>query len=273
MKKNYLIYLIFAVSILFASCGKKDQTETTLKNVPETTVTVAKTPTATVPATSATEVSASEPPASETEPSQSAELPTEEPPPTPVIEATSDAFEVQVVFKTTAQATQTSQATQEVTTAPTPAPTPTPTPEPTPAPEPVKQVVRNAPYSFAFKGVSIALGANADDVTSRLGEPNSVFEAASCAVVGLDKNFYYSGVEVYAAYPDGADGYISSIIITGSAKTPEGAGNGMTREQIEAIYGSDYADMGASISYTYGNTELQFIFEGGSVAQTAYYLQ
>ena len=48
-------------------------------------------------------------------------------------------------------------------------------------------------YSFSYNGVNIAPGDSFAEIQSRLGNPTSYFEAASCAFDGNDKIYTYGG--------------------------------------------------------------------------------
>ena len=125
-------------------------------------------------------------------------------------------------------------------------------------------------FSFAFKGTQITVNENMADVLAALGEPQSYFEAESCAFEGLDKTYTYAGF-VITTRPDGDRDFINSIRLTDdSTTTREGAYIGCTADQVRAIYGGTEDDLESALNYTKGDSMLSFIFENGAVISIEY---
>ena len=123
-------------------------------------------------------------------------------------------------------------------------------------------------YTLSFKDASIDVtpDQNMAEVIAALGDPDSYFEAASCAFEGLDKTYMYGHVEV-DTYPQGDEDFISSIyFLDDIPATNEGIRVGSSQEEMEAAYGTDYTAVGTECVYAKGNSELRIIVEGGRVS-------
>lgn len=99
-------------------------------------------------------------------------------------------------------------------------------------------------------GAKVQLGGVFDEaLAAALGEPLDVQEAVSCHYDGFDTIYYYDGFAIYT-YLFKEDKIIYSIELESTdSKTPEGAAVGMTRAEIEAIYGGEYSELANGISY------------------------
>ncbi len=117
---------------------------------------------------------------------------------------------------------------------------------------------------------AVKIDADMADVLAALGEPLKYFEAASCAFDGLDKTYTYAGY-VILTRPDGKKDYVNSIQLSDdSVTTPEGAYIGMTGEAVKDIYGKPTDETATLISYTEGNTTLNFILKDATVISIEY---
>ena len=115
----------------------------------------------------------------------------------------------------------------------------------------------------------VAIDDDMADVLKALGEPLSFFEAASCAFEGMDKTYTYSGF-VITTRPDGEKDYVNSIRLTDdSVVTPEGVYIGCSADDVTAAYGEGSRTENV-ISYTKGNTAMNFVLEGGKVISIEY---
>ena len=117
---------------------------------------------------------------------------------------------------------------------------------------------------------AVKIDADMADVLEALGQPLKYFEAASCAFDGLDKTYTYAGY-VILTRPDGKKDYINSIQLTDdSVQTPEGAYIGMTTEAVKGIYGDPTEETATLLSYTDGNTTLNFVLKDAKVISIEY---
>lgn len=137
------------------------------------------------------------------------------------------------------------------------------------AAEPAAAPPEPAAYVLQTDGGAVAINDDMADVLSRLGEPKSYFEAASCAFEGLDKTYTYSGF-VLTTRPDGDKDYVNSIVLTDdSVTTSEGLYIGCAMEEVFAVYGG-LEDVDTLASYTKGGTMLNFIAQDGVVVSIEY---
>jgi len=124
-------------------------------------------------------------------------------------------------------------------------------------------------YVFLVNDFAVSIDQDMAEVLAALGEPQSYFEAASCAFEGLDKTYTYPGFQLVTR-PEGDKDYVNSILLTDdSVTTPEGLYIGSSEEDITAAYGEGEAT-GAAIMYTKGGVTLSFILEGGKVISIEY---
>ena len=140
--------------------------------------------------------------------------------------------------------------------------------ETTPSPTPDAQA--GSKYVFSYKGVSLPMNAEFAPLLETLGEPDSYFEAASCAFDGLDKFYTYGGMEL-TTYPDGDQDYISAIrLLDDSLSTPEGITLGCTPEDATAAYGEAGEVAGDLYIWSDGDATLSVLFEDGKAISIEY---
>lgn len=129
--------------------------------------------------------------------------------------------------------------------------------------------VEPSTYVFQTGDCTIAIDQDMAEVLTALGEPQSYFEAASCAFEGLDKTYTYGGFQVLTR-PDGDKDYVNSILLTDdSVTTPEGLYIGASKEDVTAVYGEGES-LGSGIMYTKENVTLSFILENDAVISIEY---
>ncbi len=104
---------------------------------------------------------------------------------------------------------------------------------------------------ITISGVELALGAEfAADKAEALGTPQEVVQAPSCHYDGSDSIYTYQGFSLYT-YMQEDKAILYSVEITDAGlTTPEGAKTGMTRAEIQQIYGDAYEDAPAGIAYS-----------------------
>lgn len=128
-------------------------------------------------------------------------------------------------------------------------------------------------YVLTYRDCPLPMNAEFGPLRAFLGEPDSYFEAASCAFDGLDKTFTYPGLEIIT-YPDEEKDnvdYISSVrLLDNTVSTPEGVTIGSTSAEVTAAYGEDYTAFGTQYSYENGDATLNFLFDGDSVISVEY---
>ncbi len=140
-----------------------------------------------------------------------------------------------------------------------------------PQPQTGGSTVKEDPgYHLEYKGVQIAVETLSTPILEALGEPMNYFEAPSCAFVGMDKIYTYSGFEFQTYTKDEKD-YIASIrFLDDSITTPEGIGLNASLEDVTAAYGKDYKQSFTQYTYTKGKCNLSFILENNEVVSVEY---
>ncbi len=126
-----------------------------------------------------------------------------------------------------------------------------------------------------INGVELALNAAfTTEMETALGEADQVIEAPSCHYEGLDSIYYYPGFTLYT-YKQKEQSILYSVEVTDSAiATPEGAKTGMSREEVSALYGTEYEETPTGISYAIGEgMKLNFRLTDGAVALIEYYAE
>ncbi len=140
-----------------------------------------------------------------------------------------------------------------------------------PKPQAGNSTVKEDPgFVFEYKGVQINMDAPSDKILEALGEPMNYFEAPSCAFMGMDKVYTYSGFD-FQTYTENDKDYIASIhFLDDSVTTPEGVGLYSTMEDMIAAYGKDYKQSFSQYTYTKGKCSLSFIIENNEVVSVEY---
>ena len=111
-----------------------------------------------------------------------------------------------------------------------------------------------------------ALGEDAAALVEALealtGAPLEMTETVSCMFSGMDREFAGDDVLV-GTYPIGTDGgdVVESVMVfTDALTTARGAAVGMTKEEIETLYGADYFLDWDTMIYSLGELEPQLMF-------------
>ncbi len=121
------------------------------------------------------------------------------------------------------------------------------------------------------KNVSVTTDLDMAKVLDELGEANSYFESASCAFKGLDKVYTYDHFRI-ETYPDDDKDKISSIVLLDDLiATPEGLTIGMTEQDVENTYGTDFENIKGMKVYTKDESHLAFVIQDGVVESIQYY--
>lgn len=125
-------------------------------------------------------------------------------------------------------------------------------------------------YAFIYQDVVIEMDADAAPIIEQLGEPDSYFEAPSCAFEGIDKMYTYRGFEL-DTYPTDDKDYISAVIFKDDTLvTPEGIGIGDSVSRLEEVYGTQWHDEDGMMVYEKDGMKLCFIIGDDSVISVEY---
>lgn len=125
---------------------------------------------------------------------------------------------------------------------------------------------------FTASGQEFYLGMVVEkEMLAALGTPVDVMEAPSCHFDGSDTIYVYDSFSLYT-YLNGEDNILYLIELTGEqAATALGARTGMTRTEIEALYGMGDEVGGAYLVYPLSDTTvLQIGFDGDVVSWIEY---
>ena len=125
-------------------------------------------------------------------------------------------------------------------------------------------------YLPSYQDVVIEIDAEAAPIIEKLGEPNSYFEAPSCAFEGIDKMYTYNSFEV-DTYPSKTQDYISTIIFKDDViTTTEGVGIGDSVDKVMEVYGEDGSNEDGMLVFEKDGMKLCFIIQDDTVASVEY---
>ncbi len=125
-------------------------------------------------------------------------------------------------------------------------------------------------YTFKANEVLFAVNEKAEDTLEKLGEPQNVFEAPSCAFDGMDRIYRYDHFSIQTNEKKGEE-YITVItFLDDLIKTQEGVSIGMTQSAMEQVYGSNYERNQNWITYFGQDTALRFVVEEGKIRAITY---
>ncbi len=125
-------------------------------------------------------------------------------------------------------------------------------------------------YIFESNGVEIKVDEEVSGIVEQLGEPEKYYEEPSCAAQGIAKIYTYPGFRM-ETYPDGDKDLVACVILKDdSVATPEGVDLSMGKDDIVAVYGSDYAESENSMVYEKRGTKLSFILDGDDIVSIEY---
>lgn len=125
-------------------------------------------------------------------------------------------------------------------------------------------------YVYEQAGVTIGVDMDMAELIAALGEPDSYFEAASCAFEGLDKTYTYGSVEIMT-YEMNQKDYVSSIYFKDDmVSTKEGVSLFMTKADMIKAYGENEPDELGMYVYERDGMKLQFILSGEEIISIEY---
>lgn len=121
-------------------------------------------------------------------------------------------------------------------------------------------------FTLTLEETAFVLGGDAAALVEALealtGAPLAVTETVSCMFSGMDREFANDAalVGTYPIGPDGSDVVESVMVFTDALATTRGAAVGMTKEEIEALYGTDYFLDWDTMIYSLGDLAPQLMF-------------
>lgn len=124
--------------------------------------------------------------------------------------------------------------------------------------------------AFHYNGVEIKMDAEAAPILEQLGKPKTCTEEASCAFEGSDRAYYY-GSFYLKTYENAQKEYILSLwFADDSAQTDEKITIGMSKKQVEDVYGENCFNGTNSFSLKSGKTKLTIILKDDYVSSIQY---
>ena len=124
-------------------------------------------------------------------------------------------------------------------------------------------------FYFCIRGVGFTVGEDAEEIVDRLGNPDRVLCADSCAGEGKDIQYIYGGFKIHA-HEGGGKSRITQIEITSDAyATAEGAKIGISRSELVQIYGVGIEENGV-IDYVGEECILRFYLINSRVYRIKY---
>ena len=127
-------------------------------------------------------------------------------------------------------------------------------------------------YFFEANGVTFCVGDDAMAVADRLGTPNKSSRAPSCAGVGEDIVYVYSGFRVTAYSEQNKEKIVGIELTNDLFSTVEGVSIGTDSDAVRDIYGTPDSISGAMMEYKSGGVRLQFSISDGKVKAIKYLL-
>lgn len=126
-------------------------------------------------------------------------------------------------------------------------------------------------FVLTYNGVDIHPGETTEEALAALGEPDSSFEAASCAFEGMTYYYSYTGFEFDTYKVDDVDCVCTIVITSDLVSTPEGITIGDDLNKLDKVYGEDFEVNGMTRVYRKGSSKLVVIHDGAMVTSIEYY--
>ena len=128
-------------------------------------------------------------------------------------------------------------------------------------------------FSFAWGGMRISVGDDAEAVLAKLGKANQVYQQNSSVLPGKYTVYDYEAFEL-SIFPDEIGNVISDIYIPedSAAATPEGLHIGSTKDDMVRIYGTNFEKSGDVCQYSRGESCLLVYLDGNKVDRIEYQL-
>lgn len=127
-------------------------------------------------------------------------------------------------------------------------------------------------YYFEINGTAVVPGMTQEALLA-IGDPDSTFEAPSCAGEGTDYTYTYGSVEITTVPNAQGVNEVDAIVLKDDlTATPEGVSLFMSLEDMTAAYGDGYTLSGSAYIYVKGGVQLQFIVENDEITSIQYTL-
>ena len=136
--------------------------------------------------------------------------------------------------------------------------------------EETQETQRVEEWSLNVNGKELYVGM---DMPKDLGEPTSYFEAASCAIQGLDKDYTYGSILVKTEDDGKTERIIGLTILDDGAATAMGVTIGDSRDKVIGAHGTPISESDTAITYGDSSGALfKFLLRDGAVTSITYTL-
>ena len=137
--------------------------------------------------------------------------------------------------------------------------------------EQTQETQRVPEWSMNVNGRELYVGM---DMPKDLGEPTAYFEAASCAIQGLDKDYTYGSILVKTEDDGKQERIVGLTILDDGAATNMGATIGSTRDEVVGVHGTPSEESETSLIYAAGEGVIaKFLLRDGTVTSITYTVQ
>lgn len=134
--------------------------------------------------------------------------------------------------------------------------------------EQTQETQRVPEWSMNVNGRELYVGM---DMPKDLGEPTAYFEAASCAIQGLDKDYTYGSILVKTEDDGKQERIVGLTILDDGAATNMGATIGSTRDEVVGVHGTPSEESETSLIYAAGEGVIaKFLLRDGTVTSITY---
>ena len=141
--------------------------------------------------------------------------------------------------------------------------------EPSGTEEP-QETKRVEEWSMNVNGQELYVGMN---MPKDLGEPTAYFEAASCAIQGLDKDYTYGSILVKTEDDGKTERIVGLTILDDGAATTMGVTIGDSRDKVVGAHGTPVSESETAITYSDSSGAIfKFLLRDGAVTSITYTL-
>lgn len=138
-------------------------------------------------------------------------------------------------------------------------------------PEVTQETQRVTEWSLNVNGKELFVGM---DMPKDLGEPTAYFEAASCAIQGLDKDYTYGSILVKTEDDGKKERIVGLTILDDGAATGMGVTIGSTRDEVVGKHGTPTGESDTALTYSAGEGVIaKFLLRDGTVTSITYTVQ
>ena len=135
-------------------------------------------------------------------------------------------------------------------------------------PEATQETQRVTEWALHVNGKELFVGM---DMPGDLGEPTAYFEAASCAIQGLDKDYTYGSILVKTEDDGKSERIVGLTILDDGAATSMGVTIGDGRDKVVGAHGTPKSESDTALIYSAGEGVIaKFLLRDGTVTSISY---